>query len=68
MGSRAEAVKKYKNYEIKWRKELKALKKQNNILFSIVNKPVSHRELNNIKKFRAKSSKKRRGDIRNSSS
>ena len=53
-----EAVKQYKNYESKWKKEFKALKKQDKMLFRIANKPGSRRELKKIKNIRAKYSKK----------
>ena len=59
MGSRDEAVKRYKKSESKRKKELKALKKQNNMLFSIANKSGSRRD---IKKIRDKSSKRRRNN------
>ena len=59
MGSRDETVKQYKKYKSKWNKEVKALKNQKRMLFSISNKSGSCRELNNIKNIRAKYSKKR---------
>ena len=68
MGSRAESVKQYKKSEIKWKKELKARKKKNKILFRIANKFGSHRELKNIKKIGPKSAKKRHDDRSDSSS
>ena len=43
MGSRYEDVKQYKKSEIKWNKYLKALKKQNKLLFSIDKKSGSCR-------------------------
>ena len=43
MKSRAEAMKQYNKSKIKCRKELKYLKKQNNILFGITKKSVSRR-------------------------
>ena len=45
MGNRAEAVKQYKKSENHWEKELKDLKKQNRILYSIAKKSSSRREL-----------------------
>ena len=68
MGSRAEAVKQYKWSESKQNKEIQALKKKNKMLYSITKKYGSRRETNNIKKIRAKASKKRRGDSSNYSS
>ena len=38
MGSSAGAVKQYKKSKIKWKKELKALRKQNKMLASIAKK------------------------------
>ena len=67
MGIRAEAVKQYKNYE-KMEKDLKALKKQDKMLFSIANNSGSRREPKNIKNIRAKYSKKRCTSSSNSSS
>ena len=58
-------MKQNKNPERKWKKELKALKKQNKNLYIIAKKSVSRREINNI---RSKSSKKRRDDSSDSSS
>ena len=68
MGSRAEAVKQYKKSESKWKKELKALKKQNNMLFRISKKSGSLRELKNIKKIRWEASNKCCNPSRDSSS
>ena len=62
MGSRAEAVKQYKKSESKWKKELKALKKQNTIIYSIAKKSGAHREIKNINKIMSKATKKHRGD------
>ena len=67
MGSRDEAVKQYKKSESKNKKEIKTLKKQNKMLFSIAKKSGSRRELKNIKKIRM-SPKKHRNDISDSSS
>ena len=55
MGSRTDAVKQYHKYEKKWKKDLKALKKQNKVLYSIAKKSGSRRY---IKKIRAKASEK----------
>ena len=45
----------YKNFENKWKKELKAIRKQKKIIYSIAKKSGLRRE---IKKIRAKYSKK----------
>ena len=42
VGSRANTVKQYKKSE-KWKKELKSLRKQNKMLYTIVNKSGSRR-------------------------
>ena len=55
VGSRNVTLKQYKKSENKCKKELKSLKKQNKILYSITKKSVSRRE---IKKIREKSSNK----------
>ena len=49
MVRRAEAVKNCKKSESKWKKEVKAQKKQNKMLFSIAKKSGSCREPKNIK-------------------
>ena len=59
LGNRADAIKKYKNSEYKWKKYLKAIKKNNITIYSIAKKSSSSRELKKIKNIRAKSSKKR---------
>ena len=68
MGSRNEAVKHYKKYEIKWKKYLKSLKKHNKMVFVITNKSGSCCELRKINKIRGKASKKHCNSIRGSSS
>ena len=68
MGSRDEAVKQYNNSESNWKKELKDLKNQNNMLFSITKKSRSRFELKNINNVREKASKKRCDSISNYSS
>ena len=60
-------MKYYKKSKSKWKKERKALKKQNKILFIIAKNSSSRRELNNIKKIRAKASKNRCDPSRDSS-
>ena len=50
--SRTNNVQLYKNYENKWKQELKALKKLNNKIYSIAKKSGSHCEIKNIKKIR----------------
>ena len=56
--SRADNVKQYKNSENKWKKELKALKNQSKMLYSIAKKFGSRRDIKKTKKIREKSSKK----------
>ena len=67
MGSRDEDVKQYKKSKNKRKKELKDLKNQNKMLYSIAKKTGLRREINKIKKIKAKSCKKRRNDKINSS-
>ena len=68
MGSRSESAKHYKKYENKWKKELKDINKQNKMLYIVSKKYVSHCETDKIKKIKAEYPKKRRDDIRDSSS
>ena len=68
LGSRSDDVKHYMNSENKWKKEVKDLKKQNKIIYIFSKKFCSRLELENIKKIRAKASKKRGDSIINSSS
>ena len=56
--SRADTMKHYKKSEKKWRKDLKALKNQSKIIYSISNKYGLRCEIKNIKKIWAKDSKK----------
>ena len=56
--SRTDTVKQYKKSENKWKKGLKALKKQNKMLYSIANKSDLRCEIKKIKKIRGKASKK----------
>ena len=58
LDNRAYAIKNYKKYEHKWKKELKPLKKQNKMIFSVSKKSGSSRKLNNINKISAKASNK----------
>ena len=67
LGNKDEAVKQFKKFKNKWKKELKALKKQNKTLYSIFKKSGLRRELKNIKNIKAKVSKKRRCSSRNCS-
>ena len=62
MGSISEAVKQYMRSEYKSKKELKALKNKNKILYRITKKSVSHREIKRIKNIRDKASKNLRHD------
>ena len=66
--NRADAVKHYKKYEHKWRKELKALKKQNEMLYRISNNSGSRHKLKRIKNIKAKACRKRSYYRSNSSS
>ena len=66
MGSISEAVKQYMRSEYKSKKELKALKNKNKILYRITKKSVSHHEIKRIKNIRDKASKKLRNDSSNS--
>ena len=68
MGSRDESIKQYKKFEIKWKKELKDLKKQNNMIFRISKKSGLCRKLKKINNIREKASKKRCDSSRDSSS
>ena len=52
MGSRADTVKQYKKSEKKWKKELKCINKQKNMLYIIAKKAGSRREIKKIKKIR----------------
>ena len=47
-------MKQYNKSESKWKKDLKALNKQNKMLFSISKKSGLRREIKNIKKIREK--------------
>ena len=67
LGNRADAVNQYKNSEHKWKKELKALKNQNKMLYSIAKNFGSRRELKNINNIKAEAYKKRRYYISKSS-
>ena len=58
MGSRADTVKQYKKSENKRKKEMKYIKKQNNMIYSIANTSGSRRETKKIKKIREKATKK----------
>ena len=57
MGSLTDAVKQYKKYENKWKKELKYLKNQNKMLYIIANKSGWRREIKKINKILSKASK-----------
>ena len=58
LGNSSTAVKQYQKSKNIWKRELKYLNKQNQIISSMANRPVSHRELKNIKKICAKASNK----------
>ena len=51
IGSRTHAVQQHKKSENKWKKELKPLKKQNNMIYIIAKKSCSHCETKTIKKI-----------------
>ena len=57
MVSSNNAVQHYKKSEKKWKKDLKALKNQNNIIYSISKKSGLRREIKKTKKIREKASK-----------
>ena len=59
LGNKYKAVKQFKKSKNKWKKELKALKNQNKILYSIAKKSGLRHKLKNIKNIKAKVSKKR---------
>ena len=56
--NRYAAVNHYQKYEKKWKRYLEALKKKNNIIFSMAKLLGSHLELKKINKIHAKESKK----------
>ena len=62
------SVKQYQKSEKKWKNELKALKKKNNMLFDMSKKLVSRCELKTIKNIPAKEPKKYGSSGSNSSS
>ena len=55
IGIRTHDLQQHKKYKNKWKKELKSLKKQNKILYSIIKKSGFHREINKIKNIRGRS-------------
>ena len=57
IGSRTHAVQQHNKSENKWKKDLKALKKQNKMINNIAKKSGSRREIQNIKKIRKEHSK-----------
>ena len=59
IGSSNHVVKQHKKSENKWKKELKALKKQNKMIYSISKNSVSHREIQKIKNIRKEDSKEK---------
>ena len=68
MVSTDQAVKQYKNYESKCKKELKTLNNQNKMLLRSSKNSGSRRELKNINNIRPKASKKYGSSSSNSSS
>ena len=67
LGIRDDDVKHYKKSKHKWKKELKALKKHNKMLYIIAKKSDSCLKLKNIKKIIPKAFKKRGNSSSNSS-
>ena len=58
LDNRAAAVNQCQKYENEWKRELKDLNKQNNIVLSIANQSGSCYDINKIKNIRAKTFKK----------
>ena len=58
IGSRTHAVQQHKKSEKKCKKELKALNKQNKMLYSIAKKSGSRCEIKNTKKIKSTADKK----------
>ena len=58
LGNRANFVNHYQKTEKKWRREMKTLKKQKNMLFTMADKSVSCHEIKKINKMNFKVSKK----------
>ena len=58
MVNRTDAVKQYQKSENKWKKDMKYLRKQNNMIYSIANKYGSRRDIKKINNIRIKASKK----------
>ena len=57
IGIRTHDVQQHKNSENKWKKDLKPLNNQNNMLYSIAKKSGSRHDINNIKTINSKASK-----------
>ena len=57
--NRADDVNNYRKTENKWKRELKSLKKQKNMLYSMAPMLGSRRDIKNIKKINKKALKKR---------
>ena len=57
LGSRANAVKQYKKFKNKRKKDLQAIKKQNKMIYIIAKESESCRELKNTKNTRDKAPK-----------
>ena len=60
IGGRTHAVQYHNKSENKWKKELKALKNQNNMLYIIAEKSSSRRDIKKIKNIKSEASKKTR--------
>ena len=68
MGNGSDAINNYQKNEKKWKRDLKALKNQRKIIFSMDKKSGLRREHKKIKKIKEKSSKKCSYSSSNSSS
>ena len=67
LGNRNNAVKQLQKYKNKWRRELKSLKKQNKIIFSMTKRSGSHHELNKINNIFSNAPKKNESSNNSSS-
>ena len=68
LGNRDAAVKQFNTAGKKWKRDLKSLKRQNKILYSMVKHTGFHRELKKIKSIRDKIAKNNDSYSRNRSS
>ena len=65
LGNKDETMKQFNKYKNKWKKEMKALKKQNKMMYSTAKKSGLRRELKNIKNIKAKACNERSYSSRN---